>query len=50
MAHARRSLADDAVDLTASPFRWHVKDGGGRNPDMVVSKDPEYGRNVGSYR
>jgi len=42
----------DAVDLTAIPLPlMHVKDGGPYiSATMVVSKDPEYGRNVGSYR
>src|SRR2546425_338506 len=42
----------DAVDLTAIPIPlMHVKDGGPYiSATMVVSKDPEYGRNVGSYR
>src|SRR5213593_1298654 len=42
----------DVVDLTAIPIPlMHVKDGGPYiSATMVVSKDPEYGRNVGSYR
>jgi 2,5-furandicarboxylate decarboxylase 1 len=42
----------DEVDLTAIPIPlMHVKDGGPYiSATMVVSKDPEYGRNVGSYR
>ena len=40
------------VDLTSIPIPlMHVKDGGPYiSATMVVSKDPEYGRNVGSYR
>jgi 2,5-furandicarboxylate decarboxylase 1 len=42
----------DDVDLTSIPIPlMHVKDGGPYiSATMVVSKDPEYGRNVGSYR
>jgi len=42
----------DDVDLTAIPIPlMHDKDGGPYiSATMVVSKDPEYGRNVGSYR
>jgi 2,5-furandicarboxylate decarboxylase 1 len=40
------------VDLTAIPFpMMHVLDGGPYiSATMVTSKDPEFGRNVGSYR
>lgn len=40
------------ADLTRIPFPlMHVKDGGPYlSATLVVSKDPEYGRNVGSYR
>jgi 2,5-furandicarboxylate decarboxylase 1 len=40
------------VDLTRVPLpMMHVKDGGPYiSGTLVVSKDPEYGRNVGSYR
>ncbi len=40
------------VDLTRLPLpMMHVKDGGPYiSGTLVVSKDPEYGRNVGSYR
>src|SRR5207237_5062067 len=42
----------DDVDLTSIPIpMMHVKDGGPYiSATLVVSKDPEYGRNVGSYR
>jgi 2,5-furandicarboxylate decarboxylase 1 len=42
----------DDVDLTSIPLpMMHVKDGGPYiSATLVVSKDPEYGRNVGSYR
>ncbi len=42
----------DAVDLTRIPIpMMHVKDGGPYlSATLVVSSDPEYGRNVGSYR
>ena len=42
----------DDVDLTRLPLPlMHVKDGGPYiSATLVVSKDPEYGRNVGSYR
>ena len=42
----------DEVDLTRLPIpMMHVKDGGPYiSGTLVVSKDPEYGRNVGSYR
>jgi len=42
----------DAADLTRLPIPlMHVKDGGPYiSGTLVVSKDPEYGRNVGSYR
>jgi 2,5-furandicarboxylate decarboxylase 1 len=42
----------DDVDLTSIPIPlMHVKDGGPYiSATMVVSRDPEYGRNVGSYR
>jgi len=42
----------DDVDLTSIPIPlMHDKDGGPYiSATMVVSKDPEYGRNVGSYR
>ncbi len=42
----------DEVDLTRLPIpMMHVKDGGPYiSATLVVSKDPEYGRNVGSYR
>jgi 2,5-furandicarboxylate decarboxylase 1 len=45
-------LQGDDVDLTSIPIPlMHVKDGGPYiSATMVVSKDPEYGRNVGSYR
>ncbi|HUI16512.1 MAG TPA: UbiD family decarboxylase [Alphaproteobacteria bacterium] len=40
------------VDLSAIPYPlMHVRDGGPYiSATCVVSKDPEYGRNVGSYR
>jgi 2,5-furandicarboxylate decarboxylase 1 len=40
------------VDLTSIPIPlMHVKDGGPYiSATLVVSKDPQYGRNVGSYR
>ena len=40
------------VDLTRVPIpMMHVKDGGPYiSATLVVSKDAEYGRNVGSYR
>src|SRR5262249_17867809 len=42
----------DRADLRSSPIPlMHVKDGGPYiSATLVVSKDPEYGRNVGSYR
>ena len=42
----------DDVDLTSIPIPlMHVKDGGPYiSATLVVSKDPQYGRNVGSYR
>jgi 2,5-furandicarboxylate decarboxylase 1 len=42
----------DDADLTRLPIpMMHVKDGGPYiSGTLVVSKDPEYGRNVGSYR
>jgi 2,5-furandicarboxylate decarboxylase 1 len=45
-------LTGDDVDLTRIPIpMMHVKDGGPYiSATVVVSKDPEYGRNVGSYR
>src|SRR6185295_3107451 len=45
-------LTGDDVDLTRLPLpMMHVKDGGPYlSATLVVSKDPEYGRNVGSYR
>ncbi len=45
-------LEGDDVDLTRLPLPlMHVKDGGPYiSGTLVVSKDPEYGRNVGSYR
>ena len=45
-------LTGDDVDLTRLPLpMMHVKDGGPYiSATFVVSKDPEYGRNVGSYR
>ena len=45
-------LTGDDVDLTRLPLpMMHVKDGGPYiSGTLVVSKDPEYGRNVGSYR
>jgi 2,5-furandicarboxylate decarboxylase 1 len=45
-------LTGDEVDLTRLPLpMMHVKDGGPYiSATLVVSKDPEYGRNVGSYR
>jgi UbiD family decarboxylase len=45
-------LTGDDVDLTRLPLlMMHVKDGGPYiSGTLVVSKDPEYGRNAGSYR
>ena len=45
-------LTGDRVDLTRLPIpMMHVKDGGPYiSATLVVSRDPEYGRNVGSYR
>src|SRR5262249_26784765 len=45
-------LTGDEADLTRLPLpMMHVKDGGPYiSGTLVVSKDPEYGRNVGSYR
>src|SRR5262249_23771733 len=45
-------LEGDEVDLTAIPIPlMHEKDGGPYiSATLVTSKDPEYGRNVGSYR
>src|SRR5688572_21286543 len=45
-------LTDKDVDLTAIPYPlMHVFDGGPYlSATLVVSKDPEYGRNLGSYR
>jgi 2,5-furandicarboxylate decarboxylase 1 len=45
-------LTGDDADLTRLPIpMMHVKDGGAYiSGTLVVSKDPEYGRNVGSYR
>jgi 2,5-furandicarboxylate decarboxylase 1 len=45
-------LQGDGVDLTSMPYPlMHVYDGGPYiSATCVVSRDPEYGRNVGSYR
>ncbi|MEC7490897.1 MAG: UbiD family decarboxylase [Pseudomonadota bacterium] len=45
-------IEGDDVDLTALPYPiMHVHDGGPYiSGTFVVSKDPEYGRNAGSYR
>lgn len=45
-------IEGEDVDLTALPYPlMHVYDGGPYiSATCVVSKDPEYGRNVGSYR
>ncbi len=45
-------LEGDDVDLTALPYPlMHVLDGGPYlSATLVVSKDPEYGVNIGSYR
>lgn len=45
-------LEGDDVDLTAIPYPlMHVLDGGPYiSGTLVVSKDPEYGVNIGSYR
>lgn len=45
-------LQGDDVDLTSLPYPlMHVYDGGPYiSATCVVSRDPEYGRNVGSYR
>ncbi len=45
-------LEGEDADLTSIPYPlMHVRDGGPYiSATCVVSKDPEYGRNVGSYR
>ncbi len=45
-------IEGEEVDLTAMPYPlMHVYDGGPYvSATCVVSRDPEYGRNVGSYR